>query len=448
MKQIEHCRCVATLLDNSPHWVEADDTLSAAGITHVPRPLFFSPVQCRHAIDSAGVDLVITDRPDDILALDSDFDPIGTWKTLSLLAREINEPAVLPPGTAKITFTSGTTGDPKGVCLSAGQMTATATALAEVLAPLGLTRHLCALPLPVLLENVAGILAPRLIGMSVAIPPLAETGLMGAAGFDAPRFARCLEDNAADSVILLPQMLEAWLAEIESGRLAPPSRLRFAAVGGARVSADTLLRARAAGIPVFEGYGLSECASVVSLNRPGTDRPGSVGRPLPHLSVTIAADGEILIAGQTHLGYLGEPPTRASLATGDLGNLDEEGFLSIAGRKKAIIITALGRNVSPEWVESELQREPAIAQAAVFGEARPWLSAVIVARGATHAEIEAAVARVNASLPDYARIRHFILANAPFSPANGMATANGRPRRAAIAAHYPHPLEHRYELQR
>ncbi len=441
--------CVVTLMDNGARWISADDALADASIPHVPLPLFFSPAQRIHAIESSGADLAITDRPDEILALEMGFERIGEWQGNALLARQIDTPVRLPVGTTKITFTSGTTGDPKGVCLSAGQMAATAATLAGALSPLALKRHLCALPLPVLLENVAGVLAPRLAGMSVAMPPLAETGLMGAAGFDAARFARCLEDSAADSVILLPQMLEAWLAEIEAGRLAPPKRLRFAAVGGARVSPETLVRAREAGLPVFEGYGLSECASVVSLNRPGADKIGSVGRPLPHLAVTIAADGEILIAGQTHLGYLGEPPeqTGAPLATGDLGGLDEAGFLFVAGRKKNIIITALGRNIAPEWVESELQREPVIRQSAVFGEARAWLSAVIVSHGVARADVEGAVARVNASLPDYARVRRFIIADTPFSPANGLATANGRPRRETIATHYQDKLEALYELQ-
>ena len=442
-------RCAVTLMDNGLPWISADDALADAGIPHVPLPLFFSPAQRVHAIESSGADLAITDRPDEILSLGTGFERVGEWRGSALLARQIAAPVHLPTGTAKITFTSGTTGNPKGVCLSASQMAATAAALARVLSPLNLKRHLCALPLPVLLENVAGVLAPRLAGMSLAMPSLAEAGLMGAAGFDATRFARCLEGSTADSVILLPQMLEAWLAEIEAGRLASPKRLRFAAVGGARVSPETLIRAREAGLPVFEGYGLSECASVVSLNIPGADRPGSVGRPLPHLAVTIGDDGEIQVTGPSFLGYLGETarPVDAILATGDLGYRDDDGFLTVTGRKKNLLITGFGRNVAPEWVESELCREPAIAQAAVFGEARPWLSAVIVPRGAATGIAEA-VDRINASLPDYARVRHFILTDAPFSPANGMATANGRPRRATIATHYHDRLEALYELQR
>lgn len=445
------CRVtVATLLDNGPRWIEADDALSALALPHVPLPLFFSAAQRRHVLDAAAAKVVLTENTGAILELDAGFAPAGEWRGLTLLTRNVPVATTLPHGTAKITFTSGTTGQPKGVCLSAAQMEATAAALARTLAPLGLKRHLCALPLPVLLENVAGVLAPRRANMAVITPSLTETGLLGAAGFDAQRFARCLNEQGADSVILLPQMLEAWLAEIEAGRLAPPKRLRFAAVGGARVAPETLARARAAAIPVFEGYGLSECASVVTLNHPGADRPGSAGQPLPHLAVTLASDGEILVSGPMHLGYLGETPRAEGmpLATGDLGRIDEDGFLFVEGRKKNILITAFGRNIAPEWVESELRGEALVAQAVVFGEARPWLSAVIVTRGAaSHAQIAQALEGVNTSLPDYARIRRFIAAEQPFTPANGLATANGRPRRDAIYARYQERLERLYQEQ-
>jgi long-subunit acyl-CoA synthetase (AMP-forming) len=235
-------------------------------------------------------------------------------------------------------------------------------------------------------------------------------------------------------VILLPQMLKAWVAALEAGA-APPVDLRFAAVGGGRVAPELIGRARRLGLPVFEGYGLSECASVVSLNTPAADRPGSVGRVLPHVRVELAADGEILIAGNTFLGYLGAgAPPPARLATGDLGRLDAEGFLHVTGRKKNVIITSFGRNVSPEWPEAELAARPQIAQAAVFGEARPCCVAVLVPAepGLADADLQRAVDAANRALPDYARIGAWVRAGAPFSAAAGTATANGRLRRDAI----------------
>ncbi|MGQ3058276.1 MAG: AMP-binding protein, partial [Nevskia sp.] len=213
--------------------------------------------------------------------------------------------------------------------------------------------------------------------------------------------------------------------------------LRVVAVGGASVSPRLIDRAVALGLPVYEGYGLSECGSVVALNRPGAARPGSVGRPLPGLDVQVSDRGELVVSGRGFLGYVGEAARAADapVATGDLGHFDADGYLHLDGRSKNLIVTAFGRNVSPEWIERELTVAAAIPQAAVFGDGQPSLSAVI-ASTASDAAIDAALAAVNALLPDYARVRRWLRADAPFSTANQQLTANGRPRRAAIVAAY------------
>ena len=299
---------------------------------------------------------------------------------------------------------------------SAAQQSAVAGALAQATAALGLRRHLCLLPLAVLLENVAGIHAPLRAGMEVCVPPLAEVGLRGSSGFDARACLAALARWRPDSVILLPQMLAALCAVLERG-VPPPASLKLAAVGGAKVSPALLARARALGVPAYEGYGLSECASVVSLNLPGADRPGSAGRPLAHARVSI--EEHEIVVNQTR--------------TGDLGRIDADGYLYIEGRRKHVLITSFGRNVSPEWPEAELLAGRAIAQAAVFGEARARLCALIVpAPGASREAVDAQVRAANERLPDYARIGAWLRADEPFTPQNGLATANGRARRDAL----------------
>jgi long-subunit acyl-CoA synthetase (AMP-forming) len=153
------------------------------------------------------------------------------------------------------------------------------------------------------------------------------------------------------------------------------------------------------------------------------------------------------VRGNGFLGYVGEAPRDPDtlIATGDIGAFNDDGTLSLRGRKKSIFVTAFGRNVSPEWVESELCLQPAIAQAAVFGEARPFNVAVIVARTPVSAEVDAAIAAVNRGLPDYARIERWVSAQAPFSLTNGQLTANGRLRREALAAAYADVLNTFYE---
>jgi long-subunit acyl-CoA synthetase (AMP-forming) len=428
-------RVLATLLDNSPAWVVADLAAAQAGLVHVPLPVFFTPAQIVHALRSAGVDSLLTSP-----------EVAASWPQAAGQAIEVAQQALvllqlpagcvaMPPGTAKITYTSGTTGHPKGVCLSSLAMQRVADGLRQAMAPLAIGRHLCALPFSVLLENIAGLMAPLAQGAICITLPMREIGLTGSSGFDAARFQSVLAEHRPHSVILLPQMLRAWTAHLmQTGQRAPDS-LKLVAVGGAAVGAKLILAARAVGIPAHEGYGLSEGASVQTLNLPGADRPGTAGRALPHSRLRVAADGEIEVAGGLYSGYLGEvTPASEWWPSGDLGEIDADGFLHLHGRKKHVLITAYGRNVSPEWVETALRSEHAIAQAVVFGEAQPSLSAVLwpVQPDAPDAALQAAVDSANTGLPDYARVQRWVRASAEFDAASGLATANGRPQRAAI----------------
>jgi len=417
-------RVLGLLADNGPDWLALDLAAERAGIPLVPLPAFFTLEQMKHAASASGMDALYTQSPATARALGFERAHSEGWY------RRDSAPVALPQGTTKISFTSGTTGTPKGVCLGAAQQHALAQALEAATRPLKLRRHLCLLPLPVLLENVAGARTALLSGADCALPPLAALGVSGATGFDPLACLAAIEREQAESVILLPQMLLGLTAALEAGA-SRPARLRFAAVGGAKVARALLERARAAGLPVYEGYGLTECASVVALNLPGADRPGSVGRPLAHVRVEIGEHREIVVSGER---------------TGDLGRLDDEGFLYVEGRRKHVLITSFGRNVAPEWPEAELTAGGAIAQAAVFGEARPQLCAVLVPRlaAASDAALAAEVRRANARLPDYARIALWLRADAPFATANGLATANGRVRRDAVWSRYAGRLDSLY----
>jgi long-chain acyl-CoA synthetase len=443
--------CLGLLADNGIPWALADLAAHIGGVPLVPLPLFFSPQQICHAIGDSGVDTLLTDQPDAIQALlaQSGIATRVLTRIESLTALRLtgsDRPLrTLPPGTAKVTYTSGTTGEPKGVCLSRAHMETVARSLIMATRANVDDHHLCLTPLSTLLENLGGVHAPLLAGASSHVLPLAQVGLSGATGLQVSRMLQALIDVGASSAILAPQMLSALLGAIERGAPAPTT-LRFVAVGGAPVSPHLLQRALAAGLPVFEGYGLSECASVVALNAPGDVRPGSQGRPLPHARISIADDGEVLIEDGLFLGYLGQSAARSPWRTGDLGDIDADGFLHLRGRRKNLFITSFGRNVAPEWVESELTAQPAIAQAAVFGEARPFNVAVITpAAGTNHEQVAAAIAEANSRLPDYARVQQWLLANEAFSLVNQQMTANGRLRREAIHAIYQAPIESHYE---
>lgn len=443
-------RCLALLMDNSPAWAVADLASIRRGLTCVPLPPFFSSAQLQHSLQDAGVDLLLSDRPESVSQL-CGLPPAETFEvagqSLALFRLPGNKLDVRLDGIAKITYTSGTTGTPKGVCLSLEAMERVAESLAQITEATAQDNALSLLPLSTLLENIGGLYAPLLAGGRCGLLPMAEVGMLGASALDLSSLLAALQQMHPSSIILIPQMLQALVEAAEAGAPLPES-LRFIAVGGAPVAESLLHRAADLGLPVYEGYGLSEASSVVAVNSPTDSRTGSVGRPLPHIQVRIAPDGEILLKGNLFQGYLGDPLTDNGKfwPTGDLGYLDDDGFLHLTGRKKNIFITAFGRNIAPEWVERELLVQPAVAQAAIFGEGQPFNVAVIVPRpGVDMRTLSAAVGQVNEHLPDYARIGRYLVADEPFQVQNGLLTGTGRPRRNNIAAHYAAAIDQIYK---
>jgi acyl-coenzyme A synthetase/AMP-(fatty) acid ligase len=306
-----------------------------------------------------------------------------------------------------------------------------AQSLLEVIGTEHAVDHLAILPLAILLENVAGVYSTLLAGATCHLYSLGEIGMGKPFQPDFRQLVQSLVLNKISSAILVPELLRGLTYTLMQTGVRLPD-LTFLAVGGSKVAAELLSQAQAVGLPVYEGYGLSECASVVALNTPASALTGAVGKVLPHIELS-CEDGEILIHNPAFLGYLGAPH-HGAFATGDLGYLDTEGFLHISGRKKNLLITSFGRNVSPEWVESTLLSQPEIAQAVVFGDAQPYLTALLVPLSA-QADLAAGVQRANNSLPEYARVQVFH-AIAPLNLADGTLTGTGRPRREAIAKQY------------
>jgi len=446
-----HIRCMALYADNGADWVITDLACQRAAVTVVPLPLFFSDEQIRHAVSDGGVDAVVSDQVLDASLWGAETVPLSSYfvaGTTKIYRLQGNKAALLPPGTQKITFTSGTTGSPKGVCLTADQQFTLANSLASVIA-LDKPTHLCVLPLSTLLENLAGIYAPILAGGKIVTPPLADVGLNGSSGLNTHDLLACIDRHRPNSLILVPEMLNALTLAAGAGWQPPPS-LQFVAVGGGKVSPSLLARARSFGIPAYEGYGLSECASVVSLNVATDNRVGSVGRPLPHVSVT-TIDGEIVVSGSTFLGYANKAESWGADAvhTGDIGHIDEDGFVYVDGRLKHQLITSFGRNLSPEWVESELLAGPLLQQAVVVGDGRPHCVALIFphARATSNQDISNWINTVNIKLPDYARIANWHRLPAALHPHDGLLTENGRPKRRNIEQRYRSAIADMYHAR-
>ena len=408
-ERLKPYRCVALAMNNEIEWILWDLAALTANIALVPLPPFFTKEQRDHALKSSGCDAIVT--ADGLIPLP-------------------NLPVALPDGTAKITYTSGTTGTPKGVCLSARSLENVATSLVDMLGKDMAGLHLSVLPLGVLLENVAGVYATLIAGGTVLFTHLEHFGK------NYEHLHDIAKRSGATSVILVPEILRILMAQIVQH--GPLPSLKYIAVGGSKVSPALITQARSMGLPVYEGYGLSECASVVALNTPSHDKAGSVGKILPHIQAAVQ-DGEIVICNNGFLGYIGEDAPQ-KIHTGDLGTIDSEGFVSITGRKKNVLITSYGRNVSPEWVEAELLSQPEIAQAVVYGDGESALSAFIVP-SFNAADIHGAVTRANARLPDYAQVKHFNRVP-PFSPNDGTLTGTGRPRRFRIFQLYQKEKTH------
>ena len=396
----------------------------------MPLPAFFSDAQLRHAIAAARLSHAVTDA-----------NAIERVRRLGLVAR-IPGPSAMSnlqpaPDSTRIIFTSGTTGHPKGVRLSSRQVLASVAALAEATGATADDRYLSLLPSALLLEQIAGTYLPLSVGAEICLPG-------GQATHPAKAAADAAEALQPTATVLVPELLAGWLHELQQAGRRAPASLRYVAVGGAPVAPTLAAAAWSQGLPVHEGYGLSECCSVVSVNRIGDRRAGTVGRPLPKVQVAIEG-GEILVRGPTVMdGYLEEPRGVDAWRTGDLGHFDPDGFLVVTGRKDNVIVTSAGRNISPEWVEDAVLAEARIRRCVAVEHAGE-LVAVVVPQAPSASPVSAIgdlVRNAVQAVPDYAKPRRLLVLTEEELNGSDLLTANFRPRRAAIR-HYVAQCEHR-----
>ncbi|MBD1584340.1 AMP-binding protein [Pseudoalteromonas sp. S16_S37] len=439
--------CVAHNIANGLTWVALDLALTLTRSAVLPLPTFFSQTQCDFAIQKAGAQLFISQ---------SELEAHVALDTLTVFEQKLwvyylpkQDDVALFAGTQKITFTSGSTGQPKGVCLSLDSQLAVAKSLCERI-NLSAPKHLCVLPLGVLLENIAGVYAPMLSGGQVKVLPIEKLGFCGSQLKDGEALLSAISQYQPNSLILVPELLKFMLLACEQG-WQPPSSLAFIAVGGAHVSKSMLEKAKIFGLPVFQGYGLSEASSVVCLNTKA-QQDGSVGAPLDHIQIK-TIESQLYIKGPIFLGYLGEAahPKEQWYATGDLVNVEEQTgttTVTIIGRKKNQIINSFGRNIAPEWPESLLQNASFPIQVVVCGEAKPYLCALIWApENISNDLLSQHVEDINRLLPDYAQVARWHRLDVPLSTQAGLLSANGRPKREAIAHFYAPQINALYSFE-
>ncbi len=414
---------------------------------------------------------------------------------------------------ACVIHTSGTGGTPKGVMLSHGAILSNCKGAFEAFAD-GIVEDeevfLSFLPLSHSYEHSAGQFFPITIGAQIyyaegaehlaanmvevrptimtAVPRLYEAlyqritlGVERAAGVKEKLFLKTLElgkrkYQKPESLGWRERAVDAVLDRLVRRRLRARfgGRLKFFVSGGAPLSYDIGLFFTALGVNILQGYGQTETAPVVSCNLLGRVKLHTVGPPFTGVEVRIAGDGEILVRGELVMqGYWGDDAATAEairdgwLHTGDIGLIDEDGYLQITDRKKDIIVNSGGDSVAPQRIEGKLTLEPEISQAMVYGDRRPYLVALIVpdeevmgrwaeAHGRPadlaalagdpgfHRAIAPAVERVNRGLSTIERVRRFMLAREAFGMENGLLTPTLKIRRHKIKEIYGQALEALY----
>jgi long-subunit acyl-CoA synthetase (AMP-forming) len=449
--------CVGVVCGNTPEFIAADLACLAGRATEVPVPLAFSRAQAASLL--CDVDVCVYDREGEARLAEwgGELWRAGCvpWKIdLEDLLAGARDPLALGSDVdewiCKTIHTSGTTSQPKGVRIRALGLDALMTALQQEMPAAAFRRYLSLVPFSLLIEQVTGLYMVILHRGIVTLLPadMALVGTAVAAASDVMPFLRASRPTALVATPVLVDAMHqvalgfadrAGLSAALFGSDTPP----LLCCGGAPVDMKILAALDDKGIPVYEGYGLSENGSVVSWNRPGARRIGSVGTPLPHVQVWVAEDGELLVKSTSlFAGYTREDPSSCAvdaegwLHTGDLARIDDDGFVYITGRKKNVIITSTGRNVAPEWVEAQYARLPFVQAVAVVGNGFPALHGLFLV-DPDHdlaAAAEAVFAFGASQLSEVERVQVVHLRHAQESDYRQFFTVTGRPIRNAIGA--------------
>lgn len=404
---------VGLLLPRGISYIVADLALASLGRTIVPLPDFFSIDQWRHIIADSGIEAVLAAPP-----FSKTLSAIGV--PLLRANPDLGQTAATSPRSRRIIYTSGTTGAPKGVLLEEAAIAASLTGLANAVLPTADDVHLSVLPFSLLLEQLAGILLPLSVGARIHIAASPQSAAQEA------------EAVQPTTTVLVPDFLANWVEWLRQNDQSAPPSLRFVAVGGAPVSPHLADAAWCLGLPVYEGYGLSECCSVVAVNRPGQRRVGTVGRPLDTVEVIID-EGEIVVRGPTVMsGYLGGTPLSGEWRTGDMGCWDADGNLLVHGRKDDLVVTPNGRNVHPEWIEPMLLADPRILKAAIIPGDKGLKAVLLTDDPRAPNEWLLHLQDLTAAAPLYARPTEIAVISVAQARSAGLFTADGRPRRKRI----------------
>jgi long-chain acyl-CoA synthetase len=484
---------VALLGPNCARWAAIDLAILAEGAVVVPLYARQAPAQLGAMLADCGATLVIA--ADDALAnaiaphLPNGCAIVHYADVFAQSAQTQRAPVLLDPSApVTIIYTSGTSGEPKGVVLSARNIDYMLDVTVERIAamsrakrdedrvfhylplcfagsrimlwsqlrrgnPLWLSSDLTNLPaemraakphyflnVPVLIERIKAGVEAKLTGGPLAIRTLYQRALRAHRHGERAR--------AADRIAL----------ELARRMLFPRVRrmigenLEFLVCGSAPLAEETQRWFQLLGLPIYQVYGLTETTGIVTIDDTSAVKPGRVGYAVPGCELRVSDAGELLCRGPNiFAGYYGRPEASAEmladgyLHTGDQAEIDPDGSVRIIGRLKDVIVPESGHNVAPAPIEERLQRAAAgIEHVVVVGHGRPFLTALVTGHISAE-ELEAAREEVNAGLPHYQRVRRAQRIDEPFTPDNGLLTANQKLRRNAIESHHRAVIEEMYQ---
>ena len=531
---------VAILSESRPDWVFCDLAILVAAAVTVPIYPTVSAEQVIALLADSGAAICIASTPEQLakvlLAQDrcpalstvvTLFDPpakTGRLRACALadvaavghrrmldgwgVAREFHEraKAVEPNDLATIIYTSGSSGEPKGVMLTHANIVANLRGTQKVLALSEQDTSLSFLPIchafertavyVYLTNGVSLVFAESIDTLPRDLLMVRPTVMSGVPRVYEKMLDRILERGRAETGIrrkvfdLAMAVAHARGQSIPDGRPAPfwtrivgplcervvfsqiaanlGGRIRFTVSGSAPLREDVGRLFFGMGVPILEGYGLTETAPVLTVNRPGRIRFGSVGPPLPNVEIRIADDGEVLARGPNIMaGYFNRPELTAQAIvdgwfhTGDIGRLDADGCLHITDRKKEILVTSGGKKVAPQPIEAALRGQSVIGEALVIGDRQRFPGVLIlprwtmlaaamgrpapidraerdalVARPEARALIQAAIDRVNAPMAQFEKLKAFAVIVEDFSIAGGELTPTLKVKRRVIEQRY------------
>jgi len=518
---------VAIMLKNAPHWVQFDQAALGMGLVTVPLYVSDRPENVAHVLRDSGARMLLIDNATHWHPLHEACNGIDTLTRIVTLRtppegdtderlRGVDEwlpedPNGFhhlvsdPDALATIVYTSGTTGKSKGVMLSHRNLLSNSAGALQCFSVFPGDTFLSFLPLSHCLERTAGYYVPVMAGAMVAyarsvqqlqedlallkptvlitVPRIFERIQSGMYSKleKGPAYARRLFELAINvgyhrfehaqgrtswhPKLLLWPALKALVADKLTSRLG--GRLRIAVSGGAALSMDNARTFIGLGLPIIQGYGLSETSPVISVNRIEDNLPSSVGQPVPNLEIRLAEHNALEVRGPSvMMGYWNnDEATKAMidsdgwLNTGDVASIDAEGRIAITGRIKEIIVLSNGEKIPPNDMEAAILVDPLFEQLMVVGEGRAYLGLLAVVNRerwiaamqerslpadwpqslqSSQAKAYALqrVTQLIQSFPGYARIRRIALLSEPWSTDNGLLTPTLKVKRAKVLEHY------------